>query len=62
MQLCNCQASVRLSHSPTQAVAAGLLLWAWQTGDMDRLLPGAQQQQRCSTTCSSKCGQCHVVS
>jgi len=42
--------------------AAGLLLWAGGAGDIDPLLPGAQQQRRRITTCSSECGQCHAVS
>jgi len=50
--------SVRLSvpawtHSSKPA-AAGLLLWARQAGNIDRLL-----QQRRAT---GECGQCHVVS
>jgi len=38
--------------------AAGLLLWARRPEDVDRLLPGAQQQR----LAAGKCGQCHVVS
>jgi len=49
---------------PLYAAAAGLLLWARQPGDIDRLLHGrsGQQQPRRSTARSSKCGQCNVVS
>jgi len=43
---------------PLQQRAAGLLLWAQQLGDIDRLLHG----RRRSTAFSSKCGQCHVFS
>jgi len=42
---------------PSQAAAAGLLLSARPAGDIDRLLPGAQQQRA-----AGECGQCHVVS
>jgi len=38
--------------------AAGLLLWAWQVGNIDWLLHG----RRRSMVCHSKCGQCHVYS
>jgi len=45
--------SVCLSH---RAAAAGLQLWAWQAGDSDQLLRGAQRAtamravQRCQLT------------
>jgi len=45
-----------------QRAAAGLPLSARRAGDIDRLLPGAQQQRRRSTALSSECGQCHVDS
>ena len=41
--------SVCLSHSP--AAAASVPLWARRTGDIDRLLPGAQQQTRAVRRC-----------
>ena len=53
---------VRLSHSPGALRCSGLLLWARKAEDIDRLLPGAQQQPRRSTARCSKCGQRHVVS
>jgi len=31
---------------PPHAAAAGLLLWTRRAGDVDRLLPGGQQQPR----------------
>ena len=54
---CALLASVRLSKRPPHAAAAGLLLWARRSGDIDRLLHGrrsaaaapqhgAQQQMR----------------
>ena len=59
--LCSSVVSVRLSvpawaHSGKPA-AAGLLLWAWRAGDIDRLLHG-----RRSAAAVGECGQCHVVS
>jgi len=44
-------------YRPLQQRAAGLLLWARRTGDIDR-----QRRPPSSTAASSKCGQCHVVS
>ena len=58
--LSNGRVSVRLCPSvlfPRHAAAVGLLLSARRAGDVDRLLPGAQHQQRRSTARSSKCGQ-----
>ena len=62
--ICKGTVSVRLSlrlsvpASMKQPSAEGLLLWARQAGDIDRLLSGAQQQCRAA----GECGQCHVVS
>jgi len=53
--------SVRLSHRST-AAAAGLLLSAPRTGDIDRLLHGAPAMLRSLSALSSKCGQRHVDS
>jgi len=51
---------------PPHAAAAGLLLWAQQTGDISQLLRGqrasaatASPQQRHA---ADECGQCRVVS
>jgi len=64
--LCNCPMSVRLSvpSGLLQSAAMGLLLWARQVGNIDRLLYGlplaaAVQHQWRAT---GECGQCHVVS
>jgi len=55
----NGPASIRLSVSFTRphSAAASLLLWDRRAGDIDRFLPGPQQQPR-----HRKCRQCHVVS
>ena len=63
---CRVRVTVRVRQSvcrirPLHSAAAGLLLLARRAGDIDRLLPGAQQQSRRSTARSSKCGQRHGV-
>ena len=66
--LCKGTVSVRLSvcpiYRPLQQRAAGLLPWAWRTGDIDRQRrPSAPRSTAHSSTAfSSKCEQCHVVS
>jgi len=50
---------------PLQQRAAGLLLWARQGGDIDRLLYGRCRRYSSTvprnTAFGSKCGQCHVL-
>ena len=65
--LCNGQVSICLSvpSFDSERRAAGLLLSAPRTGDLDRhstVGAGAQQQRRRRTAHSSKCRQCHVDS
>jgi len=61
--VCNGRASVCLSVCPTirppHATAAGLLPSTRRTGDINRLLPGAQQQRRRSTAVNAG-GRCLV--
>jgi len=55
--------SVRLSIAAwadcSKPAAVGLLLWARQAGDIDRLLTAGALQQRHA---AGECGQYHVVS
>jgi len=43
-------------HRLSIPAAAGLLLWAWQTGDIDR-----EPQGRRLAAAAGDCGQCHAV-
>jgi len=58
--------SVRPSVCPIrslQQLAAGLLLWARQVGDIDRLMHGRRRSRTGrSATRGTICGQCHVYS